>query len=70
MGTFSHNTEEFRKMADLLSDLSKEYKHRGLYDIAEHLMGIVIELHETARIREEFILSNGNNAISKRGNKT
>lgn len=57
-------------MADLLSDLSKEYKHRGLYDIAEHLMGIVIELHETARIREEFILSNGNNAISKRGNKT
>ncbi len=56
MGNNNPTTEEFRKMADLLSDLSKEYKYRGLYDIAEHLMEIVVELHEAARLREDCII--------------
>ncbi len=66
MGNNSQNVDEFRKMADLLSDLSKEYKYRGLYDIAEHLMEMVVELHEIARLREECI----NNVSFKRGNNS
>ncbi len=58
------NIDEFRKMADLLSDMSKDYKHRGYLDIAEYLMAIVIELHEAARLRE-----NGNNVTSLRRTK-
>jgi len=58
------NIDEFRKMADLLSDLSKDYKYRGYSDIAEYLMTIVIELHDAARLRE-----NGNNVTYLRSIK-
>ncbi len=51
-------TQEFRKMADLISDLSKDYKYRGYDDIAEYLMGIVIELHDAARARETQSINN------------
>lgn len=66
MGTNNQNTDEFRKMADLLSDLSKDYKYRGMHDIAEYLMGIVIELHDAARLRENVDNNCGNNV----GNNT
>lgn len=61
-------TSEFRKMADLLSDLSREYKYRGFHDIAESLMDIVINLHEQARLREENNIKNSNNNTSQEEN--